>query len=59
MMGAVITKIIKKIKFSAFFLGLDVGRKVERAKIIAWLRNGNDFYAQAWARDIKAERHLK
>jgi len=59
MIGAVITKIIKSIKFSAFFLGLDVGRKVERAKIIAWLRNGNDFYAQAWARDIKGGEHLK
>lgn len=59
MIGAVITKIIKRIKFSAFFLGLDVGRKVEQAKIIAWLRNGNDFYARAWARDIKAGEHLK
>jgi len=31
----------------------------ERAKIVAWLRVGNDFYAQAWARDIEAGEHLK
>lgn len=31
----------------------------ERAKIVAWLRNNNDFYAQSWVRDIEAGEHLK
>jgi len=35
------------------------GAADERAKIVAWLRVGNDFYAQAWARDIEAGEHLK
>lgn len=31
----------------------------ERAKIVAYLRNCNDYYSQEWANDIEAGEHLK
>ena len=31
----------------------------ERVKIVAYLRNCNDYYSQEWANDIEAGEHLK
>lgn len=39
--------------------GVTQGRALERALIVDWLRNNNDFYAQSWAKDIEAGEHLK
>jgi len=40
-------------------LGMMEGRAKERAAIVAYLRDCNDYYSQNWANDIEEGKHLK
>lgn len=38
--------------------GVAQGRALERAKIVAYLRDCSDYYSQNWANDIEEGKHL-